>query len=116
MASLPLLPGNTRESNLFNPVEDPEGALEQYNRVNPHESADLLLLDFVEDQAEISTCVLDIETTRLIDRLVPFANMTVSVASVLLVEDLTLLTFWEDERTQRGAPLRFLKHPSRPRS
>ena len=107
--ALPLLPGYSHESN-FNPVEEPDGALQLYNRVKPDVSADPLLMDYIQDQAEVNTCVLDIETTRLIDRLVPFADMTVSVASVLLVEDSTLLTFWQDERTQRGAPLRFLTH------
>ena len=63
------------------------------------ESAEPLLMDFVRDQAEICTVYGDCETTDLIRHGTPIGGMTISVASLLLVEDggtSMLLSFWSD--------------------
>ena len=97
----------------FDPVDHPAEALQNYHRAKPDDEsgADALLYEFLAERARTSTCVVDIETTELIEtKRVSIPDMVVSVASVLLVEGPTPLTFWNDARTGRGAPLRFLCH------
>ena len=114
----------------FDPMQDPEGCLQRYHAVqltiqrlpDPAEraaarrrleSAEPLLMDFVRDQAEICTVYGDCETTDLIRHGTPIGGMTISVASLLLVEDggtSMLLSFWSDPSLGRGAPLTFFRH------
>ena len=80
-APLPLLPlpvgavgGKRPRLDDFNPVEDPEDALQQYGSVRdelgPTErmSAITLFTDFLSDVAADKTVIYDIETTELVDR------------------------------------------------
>ena len=116
----------------FDPTEDPEGCLRRYHAVqlavqqwaDPAErataqtgleSAEPLLLDFLSDQAEICTVYGDCETTQLIKHGTPIGDMSISVASLLFVEDGgggddMMLSFWGDASLGRGAPLRFFRH------
>jgi len=116
----------------FDPMEDPEGCLRRYHAVqlavqqwaDPAErataqtgleSAEPLLLDFLSDQAEICTVYGDCETTELIKHGTPIGDMSISVASLLFVEDGgggdgMMLSFWGDASLGRGAPLRFFRH------
>lgn len=99
------------ERDEIDPINKPEDALNAYHRYNLDRSADAYLYDFLEDQCADDTLVLDIETTELIDtNTTPISQMVVSVAAVMLIEEPLLLTFWGDARTERGAPLRFLRH------
>lgn len=113
--AIPLLPGtqsNERDAIRCDPFEAPDEALAVYNKHdNILHCVDTNLLDFLHDQCQLSTCVLDIETTELIDtKRVSISAMTVSVASLLLIEHAHLFTFWNNVTTRRGAPLRFLLH------
>jgi putative phage-type endonuclease len=78
------------------------------------ESAEQLLLDFLEDQAAICTIFGDIETTELIAHGTPLSNMEISVATLLFEEgngaESFTLSFWGDASLGRGAPLRFMRH------
>ena len=114
----------------FDPTQDPEGCLRRFHAVwltiqrlpDPAEqtavwrrleSAEPLLMDFLHDQAEICTVYGDCETTDLIRHGTPIGGMTISVASLLLVEDggtSMLLSFWSDPLLGRGAPLTFFQH------
>jgi len=115
----------------FNPVEDAEGCLKQYNAlssridqlVDPNErtkaratleSADEIIFEFLEDQASICTLFGDVETTDLIKHGTPLGGMHISVATLLFEEEdgseSMTLSFWGDETVGRGAPLRFLRY------
>ena len=105
----------------FNPFEDPDTALRTFGEVRGNlsavevTSALALLRDFVIDLATDHVAVYDIETTELIDRSVPLAEMTISCASVLLldpaapapVETTEIVTFWHPD-AKRGAPMELL--------
>lgn len=135
--TLPIEAANKREREViphpldgFDPTQDPEGCLRRFHAVwlavkrwpDPAEqtaarrrleSAEPLLMDFVRDQAEICTVHGDCETTDLIRHGTPIGGMTISVASLLFVEDggtNMLLSFWSDPSLGRGAPLRFFRH------
>lgn len=101
---------------MWQPYEDPEGALATYNRQTNPEAADELLFIFLQDQAQICTVFVDIETTQLIDtNAVSIKDMKTSVATALFVENDSpsqrmLLSFYDDSSTARGAPLKFLLH------
>ena len=89
----------------FDPVHDPEGCLRRYNAValalanllDPAKrevaqarlaSAEPLLRDFIADQAAAASMVVgDCETTELIEHGTAIGDMTISVASLLFVED-----------------------------
>ena len=108
------------------PFEDPDGALALLNEqweCDPTSAASVesILMDYLRDIAEISTVVLDIETTELISS-VPISSMKTSIATVMLLEQHSLglpaetllqrstqLQFWAHE-SGRGAPLRLLAH------
>ncbi len=114
----------------FDPMQDPEGCLRRFHAVwlavqrwpDPAErtaarrrleSAEPLLMDFVRDQAEICTVYGDCETIDLIRHGTPIGGMSISVASLLFVEDGgagTMLSFWSDPSLGRGAPLTFFRH------
>ena len=107
----------------FNPAEDPEEALRTFGSVREElsavqlESALNVLADFLRDMAAGKTVIYDIETTELISRAVPFERMSISCATVLVVDpsrpaplehpDALTLTFWHPD-AQRGAPLELL--------
>lgn len=101
---------------MWDPYEDPEQALATYHRQTQPEAADELLFDFLQDQSEICTVYVDIETTELIDTdSVSIKDMKTSVATALFVynvspADQMLLSFYDNASTQRGAPLKFLLH------
>ena len=115
----------------FDPVHDPEGCLRRYNAVvlalanllDPAKrevaqarlaSAEPLLRDFIADQAAAASTVIgDCETTELIEHGTAIGDMTISMASLLFVEDNGgefMLSFWGDPSLGRGAPLRFFRH------
>jgi putative phage-type endonuclease len=115
----------------FDPAHDPLDALQRYNLVDvaigaivdPNEraaararlaSAEPLLREFLDDQANCSTIYGDIETTELIAHGTPLSNMEISVATLLFEEgngaESFTLSFWGDSSLGRGAPLRFLQH------
>ena len=105
----------------FNPAEDPDTALRTFGEVRSNlsavevTSALAVLADFVVDLAADHVAVFDIETTELVDRSVPLAHMTISCASVLLldpaasapVDTAEIVTFWHPD-AKRGAPLELL--------
>ena len=105
----------------FNPVEDPDTALRTFGEVRGTlstvevTSALAVLADFVVDLAADRVAVFDIETTELVDHSVPLADMTISCASVLLldpaaptpVDTAEIVTFWHPD-AQRGAPMELL--------
>lgn len=101
---------------MWKPCDDPEGAIATYHRQTNPEAADELLFIFLQDQAEICTVFVDIETTQLIDtNAVSIKDMKTSVATALFVENDSpsqqmLLSFYDDSSTTRGAPLKFLLH------
>ena len=114
----------------LDPTDDPESFLRNYNRLHINAltmsdpaqveeamrwltSAEPLLMDFIADQASVCTLFGDVETTELVDRSVPLSKMTISVATLMFVEDggaSFTLTFWSDVNIGRGAPLRFFTH------
>ena len=105
----------------FNPVEDPDTALRTFGEVRGTlstvevTSALAVLADFVVDLAADRVAVFDIETTELVDHSVPLGDMTISCASVLLldpaaptpVDTAEIVTFWHPD-AQRGAPMELL--------
>ena len=112
----------------FNVTDDPEDCLRRYHAVqlavrklaDPGQrarawltSAEAALMDFVSDQAAVCTVYGDCETTDLIRHGTAIGDMTISVATLLFVEDggsTMLLSFWGDASLGRGAPLRFFRH------
>lgn len=92
-------------------MEDPVQRLEAQQRL---ESAEPLLNEFIQDQAQICTVYGDCETTQLIKNGTPIGHMTISVASLLFVEygsgKSIMLSFWGDTSLGRGAPLYFFRH------
>eukprot|EP00966_Prymnesium_polylepis_P237998 5504264-Prymnesium_polylepis.1 len=116
--------------NTLDPTEDPEGFLQRYNEMymevmaipEPSErdsaiawmqSAEPLLMEFIADQASVCNVIGDVETEELVDRQVPLSKMTISVATLMFVEEggaNFTLTFWSDQTLGRGAPLRFFIH------
>ena len=80
-------------------------------------SALTVLADFLRDMAAGKTVIYDIETTELVNRAVPLERMSISCATVLVVDlsvpapledpNALTLTFWNAE-AQRGAPLELL--------
>lgn len=105
----------------FHPIEDPDNALRTFGEVRGSlsaveaTSALAVLADYVVDLATDRVAVFDIETTELIDRSVPLADMSISCASVLLldpadptpVDTAEIVTFWHPD-AKRGAPLELL--------
>ena len=131
MPFLPLLPlpvgGVAGEKRVrladFNPAEDVEAALQQFGSVRDdlspveRQSALALFTEFLSDIVAGKTAIFDVETTELIDRAVPLERMSISCATVLIVDpsvpaplddpNALTLTFWNAE-AQRGAPLELL--------
>ena len=105
----------------FDPVGDPDTALRTFGEVRSNlsavevTSALALLRDFVIDLATDRVAVFDIETTELIDRSTPLADMSISCASVLLlnpsdpapIDTAEIVTFW-NPGAKRGAPMELL--------
>ena len=126
MPPLPFLPLSTgvgvKRPRLdgFDPAEDPEKALRTFGSVREElsavqlESALNVLADFLRDMAADKTIIYDIETTELVSRAVPLERMSISCATVLVVDpsrpaplehpDALTLTFWHPD-AQRGVPL-----------
>ena len=105
----------------FHPTEDPEEALRTFGEVRgilsavQVASALTVLREYVVDLATDRVAVFDIETTELVDRAVPLADMRISCASVLLLDPSAsapldtaeMLTFWHPD-ARRGAPIELL--------
>eukprot|EP00966_Prymnesium_polylepis_P303566 7012609-Prymnesium_polylepis.2 len=97
-------------------IADPAWREQQTRKLR---SADAVLLDYLSDQATGATIVFDLETTKLVDKRVPVDEMTVSVATALVLQpgrspeeakgSGLLFEFW-NAQARRGAPLRFLAH------
>ena len=106
--------------------QDPDFALNMYHRGGYSPEVDEYFYDYLSDQAQMSDVVFDIETTELIDTAAtPISQMKVSVATALVMQrtseselaagaekysEKSLLFFWGDPSTERGAPLKFLVH------
>jgi hypothetical protein len=120
----------------YDPSDDPDAFLRAYQTLEAEiaeiadplwreqqerklRSADPVLLDYLSDQAAGATVVFDLETTKLVDKRVPIEEMTISVATALILQpgssleqakaDGLLFEFWHRE-ARRGAPFRFLAH------
>ena len=103
---------STGLSQSQNRVQDPDLALNTYHSRECAPECDEFFLDYLGDQAEHTDVVFDIETTEHIStHVTPISQMKVSVATALVVQsvDRSMLVFWGDPSTQRGAPLKFLR-------
>ena len=108
------------DMRIFNPIENPEQSLSEFNRLaldaDPEtlallESARVLLVEFLQDQASsVEFVILDCESTELIQSGTAISEMEISVTTVLFQEASGYsfdVTFWR-ENVPRGAPLSLL--------